>query len=115
MSAWFVWSALGMYPVEPGSGEVVLGSPMFKRTVIRPEGALEATEIRARGLSDAAKFITGLRWHDAQGILLFETRLCACQRPHTGRSFGIADGLQTRRSVKLQKTAPRRLGIRRVS
>jgi predicted alpha-1,2-mannosidase len=67
MSAWFVWSALGMYPVEPGSGEVVLGSPMFKRTVIRPEGALEATEIRARGLSDAAKYITGLRWHDAQG------------------------------------------------
>ena len=59
---------LGHVPVEPGSGEVVLGSPMFKRTVIRPEGALEATEIRARGLSDAAKYITGLRWR-AQDFL----------------------------------------------
>ena len=36
MSAWFVWSALGMYPVEPGSGEVVLGTPMFKRAVVLP-------------------------------------------------------------------------------
>ena len=39
MSAWFVWSALGMYPVEPGSGEVVLGTPMFKRAVVLPDGA----------------------------------------------------------------------------
>ena len=67
MSAWLVWSALGMYPVEPGSGQVVLGSPMFKRTVIRPEGAVDATEIRARGLSKAATYITGLRWHSSHG------------------------------------------------
>lgn len=28
-SAWYVWSALGMYPVTPASDEYVLGSPMF--------------------------------------------------------------------------------------
>ena len=67
MSAWFVWSALGMYPVEPGSGEVVLGTPMFKRAVILPDGASHPTDIRARGLNDRAKFITGLRWHDVEG------------------------------------------------
>lgn len=67
MSAWFVWSALGMYPVTPGSGEVVLGSPMFKRAVIQPDGASTATDIRARGLNARAKCITGIRWHDAQG------------------------------------------------
>ncbi len=67
MSAWFVWSALGMYPVTPGSGEVVLGSPMFKRAVIQPDGASTATDIRARGLNARAKCITGIRWHDATG------------------------------------------------
>ena len=67
MSAWFVWSALGMYPVVPGSGQVVLGSPMFKRVRVHPAGAETATEIRARGLSASAKYISGLRWHDSQG------------------------------------------------
>ena len=36
MSAWYVWSALGMYPVEPGSGQLVLGSPMFDKALVRP-------------------------------------------------------------------------------
>ena len=67
MSAWYVWSALGMYPVVPGSGEVVLGSPRFRRSVIQPHGTTATTEIRARGLNRSAKYITGLRWHDAQG------------------------------------------------
>src|SRR5690606_23249213 len=29
-SSWFVLSALGFYPVTPGSGEYVLGSPLFE-------------------------------------------------------------------------------------
>jgi predicted alpha-1,2-mannosidase len=29
LSAWYVFSALGMYPVNPASGEYVLGSPLF--------------------------------------------------------------------------------------
>ncbi|WP_400263620.1 GH92 family glycosyl hydrolase [Sphingobacterium sp. SG20118] len=29
-SAWYVFSALGFYPVAPGSGEYVLGSPQFE-------------------------------------------------------------------------------------
>ena len=67
MSAWFVWSALGMYPVVPGSGQIVLGSPMFKRAVITPDGTASSTEIRARGLNEQAKYITGMRWHDEAG------------------------------------------------
>ena len=67
MSAWYVWSALGMYPVVPGSGQLVLGSPMFKRAVVSPDGGVNPTEIRARGLHGQAKYITGMRWHDAAG------------------------------------------------
>ncbi len=29
-SAWYVFSALGFYPVCPGSGEYALGTPLFK-------------------------------------------------------------------------------------
>jgi predicted alpha-1,2-mannosidase len=34
MSAWFVMSALGFYPVCPGKPEYTLGSPLFTRSVI---------------------------------------------------------------------------------
>ncbi len=33
-SAWYVFSALGFYPVTPGSGEYVLGSPLFDRVTL---------------------------------------------------------------------------------
>jgi predicted alpha-1,2-mannosidase len=35
MSAWYVWSAMGMYPLFPGRAELVLASPLFERTLIR--------------------------------------------------------------------------------
>jgi len=39
MSAWFIASALGFYPVLPGSGEYVLGTPLFDKATIRlPNG-----------------------------------------------------------------------------
>lgn len=34
MSAWYVLSALGFYPVCPGSGIYILGSPLFDRAVL---------------------------------------------------------------------------------
>jgi len=34
MSAWYVFSALGFYPIAPGSKEYELGSPMVKEAVI---------------------------------------------------------------------------------
>ena len=34
MSAWFVLSALGFYPVCPGSGVYILGSPLFSRATV---------------------------------------------------------------------------------
>jgi putative alpha-1,2-mannosidase len=38
-SAWYVFSALGFYPVCPASDEYVLGAPLFKRAEISlPDG-----------------------------------------------------------------------------
>ena len=36
-SAWYVFSALGFYPVCPGSGEYALGSPLFKKIILHLE------------------------------------------------------------------------------
>jgi len=33
-SAWYVFSALGFYPVTPGTGEYVFGSPLFRKATI---------------------------------------------------------------------------------
>jgi predicted alpha-1,2-mannosidase len=40
-SAWYVFSALGFYPVTPGSGEYVLGSPLFTRATLTLEDGRE--------------------------------------------------------------------------
>jgi len=56
MSAWYVLSAMGFYPVTPGSTEYVVGSPLFERATIRLESGREFT-IRARGVSAAAKYV----------------------------------------------------------
>jgi putative alpha-1,2-mannosidase len=38
MSAWYVFSALGFYPVAPGSNQYVLGSPAVRRAEINLGG-----------------------------------------------------------------------------
>jgi putative alpha-1,2-mannosidase len=35
MSAWYVLSALGLYPVCPGDGVYVIGSPLFSKATMR--------------------------------------------------------------------------------
>lgn len=38
MSAWYIFSALGFYPVNPASGEYVIGTPMLEEAVIQLPG-----------------------------------------------------------------------------
>jgi len=35
MSAWYVFTAMGFYPLNPASGEYMIGSPMYSRMSIR--------------------------------------------------------------------------------
>ena len=37
MSAWYIFSALGFYPVAPGSSEYAIGSPLVKNATLRFE------------------------------------------------------------------------------
>lgn len=43
MSAWYVLSSLGFYPVNPASGQYVIGSPLFKSATIQLESGKSFT------------------------------------------------------------------------
>ena len=39
ISSWYVWAALGMYPVTPGTADLALASPLFPQAVVElPDG-----------------------------------------------------------------------------
>jgi len=40
-SAWYVFSAMGFYPVTPGSDQYVLGAPLFKKISVKLENGKE--------------------------------------------------------------------------
>ncbi|ANQ52414.1 glycoside hydrolase family 92 protein [Flammeovirga sp. MY04] len=44
-SAWFVFSALGMYPVAPGTGQYIIGSPEFEKASMKLENGNTFTVI----------------------------------------------------------------------
>lgn len=53
MSAWYVLSALGFYPVDPVSGNYVLGSPLFESATLRLGGGRELRlSVKRRGTED---------------------------------------------------------------
>ncbi|KAF7983020.1 hypothetical protein HWV62_24658 [Athelia sp. TMB] len=51
MSAWYLFSALGFYPVDPISGEYIIGTPFFDTVKVRLPGAERPLEIHSRGAS----------------------------------------------------------------
>ncbi len=51
-SAWYVFSALGFYPVCPGSGEYVLGTPLFDKATLHLENGKTFT-VEANGVDEA--------------------------------------------------------------
>lgn len=57
MSAWFVWSAIGMYPVQAGAPVYTLVAPLFDRIAISPEGDTAGTSIESPGASLAQRFL----------------------------------------------------------
>jgi predicted alpha-1,2-mannosidase len=58
-SAWYVFSAMGFYPVCPGSGEYVLGTPYFDSLKLHLQGG-KTLVIDARGNSPEARYVDAL-------------------------------------------------------
>lgn len=59
MSAWYVFSAMGFYPVNPCGGEYVIGAPQLKEVVIDLPSRKQFT-IKAINLSKTNKYIKSI-------------------------------------------------------
>lgn len=56
MSSWYVFSAMGFYPVTPGCPDYEIGSPIFNKVVINVGGG-RAFVIEAKQVSEKNKYI----------------------------------------------------------
>ena len=59
LSAWYVFSALGLYPEIPGVGGFVVGSPLFSSIIVHVAGG-HTLSITAPAASDATPYIQQL-------------------------------------------------------
>ena len=101
MSAWYVFSAMGFYPVCPGSGQYVIGAPHLPYMKVRLENG-RCIEIKADGVSSENRYIHGIKldgrpyrkayftYDDLKdgAVIEFDMR----SRPDKGMDFG-PDGL----------------------
>jgi predicted alpha-1,2-mannosidase len=59
-SAWYIFSALGFYPVCPGSGEYAVGSPYFQEAVVHLENGKDL-RITAKGNRADTPYISEMK------------------------------------------------------
>ena len=64
-SAWYVFSALGFYPVCPGTDQYVLGAPLFKKATVHFENG-KAIEIKAPQNSCTNLYIKDMKVNGAE-------------------------------------------------
>lgn len=65
MSAWYIFSALGFYPVNPCGGEYVFGAPQLPKASISLESGKVFTVI-AENLSDVNKYVSKITLNDVE-------------------------------------------------
>lgn len=63
MSSWLVFSAMGFYPVTPGSSEYVLGSPLFDKVTINLENGSQFV-IKAKNQSNENMYVQRVSMND---------------------------------------------------
>ena len=68
MSAWLLFTAMGFYPVNPASGEYMIGSPMYSRASIRLQNGktfrVEAENVSATNLYIQSVMLDGKLLND---------------------------------------------------
>lgn len=93
MSAWYVWSALGMYPVTPGSEQLILGTPLFDHAQVTPDQGMKPLKIERL---NKGKFVRSAKFETKElpmyvtkaQLLTGGTLTFDCQ--HTPSPFGEA-------------------------
>ena len=59
-SAWYVFSAMGFYPVCPGSDEYILGAPLFEKMTVHLENG-KSVVINAPGNNKSTRYISDFK------------------------------------------------------
>jgi predicted alpha-1,2-mannosidase len=77
-SAWYVWSALGFYPVTPTVGQYAIGSPLFQKvTLALPNGKTLAIEAENNGPDNV--YIQSVTLNGASHDMAYFTREALAQ------------------------------------
>jgi predicted alpha-1,2-mannosidase len=61
-SAWYVFSALGFYPVCPATDQYALGAPLFKKVTLSLEGG-KSLVIQSPTNSERARYVQAVQWN----------------------------------------------------
>lgn len=71
MSAWYIFSSLGFYPVNPASGEYVIGTPAFESSTLKLPGG-KSFQIKAPRKSPGEFYVRSIRLNSEtfQGFML---------------------------------------------
>ena len=72
MSAWYIFSAMGFYPVCPGSEQYVFGAPYLPSMRVKL-GNGNALEIKANNVSDANRYVQKVTWNGEEITRLYIT------------------------------------------
>jgi predicted alpha-1,2-mannosidase len=99
-SAWYVFSALGFYPVTPAVPQYVVGAPLFRKATLHLENGRNIV-INAPANSDSRRYVRALKvngkaysrnWLDHQSLLQGAVLdFDMADQPNTQRGVGEAD------------------------
>lgn len=77
MSAWYIFSAMGFYPVCPGSDQYILGAPYFRKITVHLENGKDLI-IRAPKVSERNRYVQSVKLNGKEydKAYLFHSDIC---------------------------------------
>lgn len=87
MSAWYIFSSMGFYPVNTITGEYILGAPQVPEVLIHLSNGKQV-KIIAKNLSDKNKYVRSVTWN---GIQIKNNRITYNQIQQGGELVFIMD------------------------
>ena len=93
MSAWYIFTAMGFYPVAPGTDQYVIGAPYLPYMKVNL-GDGKSLTIRADKVSDKNRYVQSVTRADQNG-------LPDAQPDHGWRGTELRDGSQTEQKADL--------------
>ncbi|MFT4225040.1 glycoside hydrolase domain-containing protein [Micropruina sp.] len=79
MSGWWLWALLGLYPLDPGSAELVIGTPLVDDVTLRRD--IGPLRVRVNRESPDASYLAAASWN---GRVLIRPRLTPAELAEPG-------------------------------